>query len=193
MVNGPTIIVGAAATLVVLGIIIYVVMIYNGLVRLRRNVDEAWSNIDVLLKQRSDELPKLIDTVEQYMDYEQDVLQKVTEARTEVQKASGPKEEAQADGMLKDALGDLFAVAEDYPELKANESFQQLQDRISTIEEQISDRREFYNDAVNQFNIRINQIPYVFVANTMNYQEQELFEVDEEDRQDVDIGSSFGQ
>lgn len=193
MVNGPTIIIGAAATLVVLGIIIYAVMIYNGLVRLRRNVDEAWSNIDVLLKQRSDELPKLIDTVQQYMDYEHEVLQKVTEARTEVQKASSPKEEAQADGMLKDALGDLFAVAEDYPDLKANESFQQLQDRISTIEEQISDRREFYNDAVNQFNIRINQIPYVFIANTMSYQEQELFEVDEEDRQDVDIGSSFGQ
>jgi len=121
------------------------------------------------------------------------VLQKVTEARTEVQKASGPKEEAQADGMLKDALGDLFAVAEDYPDLKANESFQQLQDRISTIEEQISDRREFYNDAVNQFNIRINQIPYVFVANMMNYQDQELFEVDEQDRQDIDIGESFGQ
>lgn len=192
MVNGPTIVIGAAVGLIVIGVIIYAVMIYNGLVRLRRNVDEAWSNIDVLLKQRSDELPKLIDTAQQYMEYEQDVLQKVTEARTEVQKAQGPKEEAEADGMLKEALGDLFAVAEDYPELKANESFQQLQERISAIEEQISDRREFYNDAVNQYNIRINQIPYVFVANMMNYQEKELFEVDEEDRQDVDISAGFG-
>jgi len=171
---------------------VYGVMIYNGLVRLRRNIDEAWSNIDVLLKQRSDELPKLIDTAQEYMEYEKDVLQKITEARTAVQQAESPEEAAEAEGSLRGALGEFFAVAEDYPDLKANDSFQQLQDRISSLEEQIADRREFYNDSVNTYNIRINQIPYNVFANMMGYQEKELFEATEQERADVDISGQFG-
>jgi len=193
MVSVGTLIAGIAGVLIVGGIVAYAVMIYNGLVRLRRNIEKAWSNIDVLLKQRSDELPKLIDTAEQYMEYEREVLQEVTEARTEVQKAQGPEETGQAEDSLQSALGNLFAVAEDYPELKANENFEQLQNRISSLEEQIADRREFYNESVNTYNIRINQIPYNIFARLMGYTDKELFQVSEQDRADVDIASQFNE
>jgi len=191
MASGMTILGGIVGAVAVISAIVFVVMIYNNLVRLRRNIDKAWSNIDVLLKQRSDEIPKLVDTAQQYMSYERDVLQDITQARTEVQKANSPKQKADANNALSGALGNLFAVAEDYPELKANQNFQQLQERISSIEESIADRREFYNDAVNTFNIRINQIPYVIVANMMGYQEKELFEASGQERQDVSIDEQF--
>jgi LemA protein len=131
MVSALTLLGGVAGVLIVGGVIAYAVMIYNGLVRLRRNIEEAWSNIDVLLKQRSDELSKLIDTAQEYMEYERDVLQKITEARNAAQQAGSPGEAAQADDSLRGALGEFFAVAEDYPELKSSENFQQLQERIS--------------------------------------------------------------
>ncbi len=191
MVSGQTLFGLVAGGIIVGAILIYAVMMYNGLIRLRKNIDEAWSNIEVLLKQRSDELPKLIDTAQEYMDYERDVLQDVTEARTEVQQANSPGEAADANEALRGALGEFFAVAEDYPELKANTNFQQLQDRISSIEEQIADRREFYNDSVNTYNIRIDQIPYNIMANLMGYTEKDLFEASEEAKQDVDIGQAF--
>lgn len=193
MVSGGTLLAGVVAALVIGAVVVYSVMIYNGLVRLRRNINKAWSNIDVLLKQRSDELPKLIDTAKQYMDYERDVLQDITEARTQVQQAQGPKDAAQANEMMRGALGEFFAVAEDYPELRANENFQQLQERISALEEQIADRREFYNESVNTYNIRINQIPYNIFANLMGYTEKELFDVPEQDKADVDITAQFNQ
>ncbi len=192
MVSGTTLIVGVAGVLIFGGLVAYGVMIYNGLVRLRRKINKAKSDIDALLKQRSDELPKLIDTAKEYMDYEKDVLQKITEARTEVQKAKDPGETADANEKLRGALGEFFAVAEDYPELKANANFQQLQERISSIEEQIADRRELYNETVNTYNIRINQIPYNLFANMMGYTDHELFEASEEERADVDISSQFG-
>lgn len=191
MVSGTSLIAAVAGVLIVGGALGYSILIYNGLVRLRRRINKAWSDIDVLLKQRSDELPKLIDTAQEYMEYERDVLQEVTEARTEVQEASDPGETADANSHLRGALGELFAVAEDYPELEANESFQQLQDRISSIEEQIADRRELYNESVNVYNIRINQIPYNVFASLMGYTEQELFEADESERADVDLAAEF--
>lgn len=192
MVEGITIVIGTGLVLLVVVIVGFIVNMYNGLVRLKNNLEKAWSNIDVLLKQRNDELSSLIDTVKEYMGYEKEVLQNVTEARTDVQKASGPKENAEANSMMEQALGNLFAVAEDYPDLKANQNFKQLQNRISTLEEQIADRREFYNDSVNTYNIRINQIPYMFLANLMGYEEKELFEATEEERSNVDVGSRFG-
>lgn len=173
------------------GLIVYVVLIYNGLIRLRNNIEKAWSNIDVLLKQRADELPKLIDTVREYMDYERDILQDLTDARTGVEQAQGPAEEAAADQTLRGALSELSAVAEDYPELQASDNFQQLQDRIASLEEQIADRREFYNDSVNTYNIRIDQIPYNIVAILLGYREKELFAVNEEDTQDINIDTAF--
>jgi LemA protein len=180
------------AGILLLGVGVYAVLIYNGLVRLRRNIDKAWSNIDVLRKQRADELPKLVDTVQQYVEHERGLLEDLTQARTRAEQASGPDEAADADSQLQGALGRMFAVAEDYPELKADDNFQQLQDRISGLEEQIADRREFYNESVNTYNIRINQIPYNIVAGLMNYQARDLFEADESELQDVDVGDAFG-
>lgn len=182
---------GLAGALVLLVVVIYAVMIYNGLVRLNRNIDRAWSNIDVLRKQRADELDKLIDTVKEYADFEERVLTQVTEARERAQAAENPDEASNADAQLQGAMANLFARAEDYPELQAQDSFQQLQDRISSLEEQIADRREFYNESVNTYNIRIHQIPYNFVAAPMGYQERDLFEADEEELEDVDIGEAF--
>ena len=168
-------------------IIGYFISIYNSLVRLRNNIDKAWSNIDVLLKQRHDELTKLIDTVKGYMKYEERVLEKITAARTAFLNAQSVGDKAKADNLMTGALKSLFAVAENYPDLKANQNFIQLQDRISSIENQIADRREFYNDSVNTYNIRIEQIPHIIIARMLGYLRRELFKVAETDRQDVKI------
>jgi LemA protein len=173
--------------LAVVGVFVYLTTIYNSLVRLKNDIDKAWANIDVLLKQRHDELPKLIETCKGYMQYEQKTFLLVTEARTAFMKASSVGEKAQADNLISGALKSLFAVAENYPELKANNNFMQLQKRISELEEKIADRREFFNDDVNTYNIRIQQIPDVFIAGLMHLQHRDLFKVTEEDRQDVDV------
>lgn len=187
-------IVGGFVLLVIVGgIVAYTVQVYNQIVRVEKEAQKAWSNIDVLLQQRSEELPKLIDTVEQYMDHEKEtILQTVRERYQKTEQADNPKEQAQADSMLQGALGDLFAVAEDYPELKANENFNQLQDRISSIEEQISDRREFYNQAATNYNTLIEQIPYVFFANMMGKEQRDLYEAPEGSTEDVNISEEFG-
>ncbi|HOP08341.1 MAG TPA: LemA family protein [candidate division Zixibacteria bacterium] len=161
--------------------------IYNSLVRLKNNIKKAWSNIDVLLKQRHDELSKLLDTVKGYMKYEERVLKEVTEARTAFLNAGSVADKAQASNMMTGALKSLFAVAENYPELKANQNFIQFQSRISELENQIADRREFYNDSVNTFNIRIEQIPDMFIARMLGYTSKELFQVAETDKQDIKI------
>ncbi len=173
--------------LVGVGVILYLVTLYNGLVRLKNDIDKAWANIDVLLKQRHDELPKLIDTCKGYMQYEQKTFQMIVQARTAYQSATTVQDKAQADNMVTGALKNLFAVAENYPDLKANNSFLQLQSRITGLEEMIADRREFYNDSVNTYNIRIQQLPDVFIARMLNYQPHELFKVTEEDRRDVEV------
>ncbi len=180
-------IVGIAAILIVVVFIGWFVGIYNSLVRLKNNIQKAWSNIDVLLKQRHDELTKLLSTVKGYMKHEEGVLTKVTEARTAFMNAQSVGDKAKADNMMSSTLKSLFAVAENYPELKADRSFAQFQGRISDIENQIADRREFYNDSVNTFNIRIEQIPDVFIARMLGYTRKELFKADEADRQDVKI------
>ncbi|MBX3666095.1 MAG: LemA family protein [Burkholderiales bacterium] len=185
-------------TIITLGVIVvllvYGVTIYNSLVQLKHNVTKAWANIDVLLKQRHDELPKLVETCKQYMKFEQDTLAKVIEARSKVFSAR----EAQnipalggAETMLRGALGNLFALAEAYPDLKANENFQQLQTRISTLENAIADRREFYNESVNVNNVRIEQFPDVIVARLLNFREAQLLEFSEEEKKDVDVKQLF--
>ncbi|MGD0923080.1 MAG: LemA family protein, partial [Terriglobia bacterium] len=152
---GLAILLGLAVILVVVGIFLYFITIYNSLVRLRNDMDKAWANIDVLLKQRHDELPKLIETCKGYMQYEQKTFQMIVEARTSFMKATTVAEKAQADNLISGALKSLFAVSENYPDLKANNNFMQLQKRISELEERIADRREFFNDDVNTYNIRI--------------------------------------
>lgn len=172
---------------VVVGGVLYAIGIYNGLIVVKNDIAKAWGNIDVLLKQRHDELPKLIKTCEAYMTYEKETLTKVIELRNTAQSARGVAAKAQSEGELTGALHKLFALAENYPQLKAESSFQHLQQRISGLENQIADRREFYNESVNTYNIRIASIPDLFVARLMNLQAQEMFKVSEEDRRDVDI------
>ena|ERR1035441_5234612 len=173
--------------LIVGGIVAYFVGIYNNLVNLKNDIDRSFSNIDVLLKQRHDELPKLIDTCKGYMQYEQKTLQAVTEARTACLRATTPTEKTQADNMVSGALKTLFAVAEKYPDLKANTNFMQLQGRITELEEKIAGQRNRYNEDVNVFNIRIAQIPANFVAGFMGLQPHALFQVAETDREDVKV------
>lgn len=187
------------ATFLVLGVlailIFYVIHLYNNLVTLKHAVDKAWSNIDVLLKQRHDELPKLVEVCKQYMQYEQETLEKVMLARSSVFSAReqgdvgalGP-----AEGQLRIGLGNLFALAEAYPELKANENFQHLQLRITGLENAIADRREFYNETVNVNNVRIEQFPDVLVARLFNFVAKQLLRFEVEEKQDVDLKSLFG-
>ena len=184
---GVTILVGLVLILFVLGVVIYFTTIYNSLVRLRNDIDKAWANIDVLLKQRHDELPKLIETCKGYMQYEQKTFQLVVEARNAYGRATSIPEKAQADMMLSGALKTLFAVSENYPDLKANNNFMQLQNRISELEEKIADRREFFNDDVNTYNIRIQQFPDVFIAGMMSLKHKDMFKASDEDRRDVQI------
>ena len=172
----------------------YTVILYNNLVALKHNVSKAWANIDVLLKQRHDELPKLVDTCKQYMSYEQETLQKVMQARAAVSSAREKGDIGalgQAETQLRMGLGNLFAVAEAYPDLKANENFQHLQARISELENAIADRREFYNESVNQNNIRIEQFPDTIIARMFHFGPKELLEFSEEEKKDVNINSLF--
>jgi LemA protein len=169
------------------GSVLYVVGLYNGLVTLKHAVDQAWSNIDVLLKQRHDEIPKLVDTVKGYIAHEREVLQRITEARTRFEQARSVDEKSAADGAMRGALSQLFAVAEAYPALKADGSFQMLQERISRLEDGIADRREFYNHSVNALNVRIEQLPDVFLARLMALAPRTLFQVAEGEKRDVKI------
>ncbi len=172
----------------------YVIMAYNRLVRLKHNVKAAWSNIDVLLKQRHDELPKLVTTCREYMKFEQETLEKVVKARTQVSNAmqSGDMAElGMAESVLHNTLGRLFALTESYPELKANESFARLQIRITALENSIADRREYYNDSVNINNIVVEEFPTNIVASKFNFTQAELFEVSEEEIIDVKLEQLF--
>jgi LemA protein len=177
----------AVLAIIVIAIIMYFVGLYNSLVTFKNNIDRSFSNIDVLLKQRHDELPKLIETCKGYMQYEQKTLLAVTEARTAFMRATTPAEKAQADNMVSGALKTLFAVAEKYPDLKADTNFMQLQGRITELETKIAAQRSAYNEDVNAFNIRIAQVPANFVAGFMGLQPHALFQVAEADREDVKV------
>jgi LemA protein len=174
--------------------LIYGIVIYNRLVQLKHNVAKAWSNIDVLLKQRHDELPKLVETCKQYSQFEQSTLRGVTEARSRVREASERQDIqalGQAETALRMGLGQIFAVAEAYPELRANEHFAQLMTRITGLENGIADRRELYNDSVNIHNVRIEQFPDAFVAMLFMFQARPLLRFSEDEKKDVDIKRLF--
>ena len=185
-------------TIIILAIIVllvfYLINIYNHLVRIKHNVSKAWSNIDVLLKQRHDEIPKLVETCRQYMKFEQETLEKVMLARSRVSDARENQDVpglGMAEGALRMGLGQLFALVEDYPGLKANENFQHLQSRISTLENTIADRREFYNESVNINNIGIEQFPDVIVARMFGFGIRDLLEFDGVDIADVNMKQLF--
>ena len=156
---------------------IYTVILYNSLVRLRNENDRAWANIDVLLKQRHDEIPNLLETVKGYMQQEQQTLLAVTQARAASMNAASIAQKAVADLKMASALRGLFGVAENYPQLKANENFLKLQNRITELEERIADRREFFNDDVTVYNTRIGQIPEVLVASFLSLKPRTMFKV----------------
>ena len=179
---------------VLVAVALYGVMLYNGLVTLKHNVALAWSNIDVLLKQRHDEIQKLVEVCKQYRQFEQETLEKVIRARTAVQgareqQAIGPLGEAET--ALRGSLNRLFAVAEAYPELKSNQNFMQLQQRITQLESAISDRREFYNDSVNVNNVRIEQFPDAVIAYFFGFGEKPLLRFAEAETADVDVKALF--
>jgi LemA protein len=176
---------------VVLGIFLlfglFLLGIYNGLVRARIRCREAWSGIDVQLKRRASLIPNLVETVKGYAAHEREVLENVTRARAMLEQAGSAGQAAQADNMLTGALRSLFAVAENYPQLKANENFLALQSELSDIEEKIAFARQFYNRNVMDFNQRIEVFPNVLIANSFNFAPFEFFEAEEGAREDVRV------
>ena len=178
----------AVLIIIVIAAIMYFVGLYNKLVAFKNNIDRSFSNIDVLLKQRHDELPKLIETCKGYMQYEQKTLLAVTEARTAFMRANTPAEKAQADNMLSRALRSLFATVEKYPDLKANTNFTQLRGRITDLETKIASQRAAYDEVVNTFNFRIARFPGSVLAGFMGLRPHALFQVAEADREDVKVG-----
>jgi LemA protein len=174
--------------------IVYIISIYNSLVTLKHNVTKAWANIDVLLKQRHDELPKLVETCKQYMKFESQTLEKVIKARSSVasaQQQGNLSQLGQAENELRLGLGSLFAVAEAYPDLKADQTFIHLQARITGLENAIADRREFYNESVNINNVTIEQFPDVIIARVFNFKEHDLLEFSDDEISDVNINHLF--
>ena len=172
----------------------YLAAIYNGLVGLREGIKVAWANVEVLLKQRHDELPKLIETCKRCMLFEQETLEKVMRARANVDRASASGNVAAvgaAERQLRSGVTRLFAVAESYPELKSNENFKQLQGRITSLEESIADRRELYNDQVNINNIRVQVFPESLIAQQFGFRPAQLLEFTQEEKGDVDMNAAF--
>ncbi len=187
---------GTLIFLAVLAVVaIYAVMVYNGLVNVKHAVTKAWANIDVLLKQRHDELPKLIEVCKQYKQFEQETLEKVIRARSLVQQARERQDVGAlgaAEGQLRSSLGTLYAVAEAYPELKTNQNYLQLQSRITQLENGIADRRELYNESVNINNVRIEQFPDAILAGMFGFNAAKLLEFDAAEKTDVDVKALFG-
>ncbi len=173
---------------------LYTILIYNRLVSLKHDTSKAWSNIDVLLKQRHDELPKLVETCKQYMQHERETLEKVMYARSGVsnaRKAGNISELGKAESVLRQGLVSLFATAEAYPALKADASFRNLESRITGLENAIADRREYYNEVVNNNNVRLEQFPDIFVARLFGFDSFDLLQFSEEEKADVDVRALF--
>ena len=161
-------------------LVVAVVVLYNRFVRLRNRVDNAWAQIEVQLKRRWDLIPNLVETVKGYAAHERETFQNVTEARAAAQQARTPAESAQAEGLLGQALGRLFAVAEAYPELQADENFRQLQTELGETENRIAVSRQVYNDTVLTYNNAIQTVPGVVVAGPFGFAKREFFELEEE-------------
>ncbi len=182
-------------TLIILAIIVAValagVAIYNSLVKLRNTSEQAWSDVDVQLKRRYDLIPNLVETVKGYASHEQETFEKVVQARNQAMGAATPGEQGQAENFLTSALKSLFALAEAYPDLKANQNFLDLQDELSNIEEQIQLARRYYNAVVRDLNTKIESVPSNFVANMFNFEKREYFELDSDEEREtpkVDFG-----
>jgi LemA protein len=167
--------------IVVIAILIFIVQ-YNGLVRLRNRIDNAWSQIDVQLQRRHDLIPNLVETVKGYAAHERETLERVVQARNQAVSAQGPAAQGQAENVLTGALRQLFAVAEAYPDLKANQNFLNLQEELTSSEDRVAYARQFYNDTVLKYNNKIQTIPSNVIAGMFSFQEREYFEGEEEAR-----------
>jgi len=168
-------------------VLIYILFLYNSLVRGRLRVKEAWSQIDVQLKRRSDLIPNLVETVKSYAKHEREVFENVTKARSALISAKGPKETAVAENMLTQALKTLFAVAESYPDLKASQNFLDLQDEISDTETKIAASRQFYNSVVLDYNTKIRVFPNVILAQLFGFTPEEFFSVEPTEKEKVEV------
>ena len=162
---------------------LYVVSTYNRLVSEQLKVDNQWSQIDIVLKQRADTIPSLVEIVKGYASHEKQLLEEVSQARTGFMEADTPERSVQAAGMLSSSLGRLFAVAENYPELKANENFMELQRRYDAMENKIADFRQFYNDTVMRYNQQVLTFPASLIARMFHFEQRAFFQVDEKDKQ----------
>ncbi len=177
--------------LIILGVIALIVLFYvyyyNRFVKLKNTIDNAWSDIDVQLKRRYDLIPNLVETVKGYAKHERETFEKVTQARSMAMRATTPGEKALSENMLTDALKSLFALAENYPELKANQNFLQLQSTLSEIEDQIQLARRYYNAVVRDYNIMCESFPSVLIANQFHFTKREYFEIPESERENVKV------
>jgi len=176
---------GTILLVVIVGIALYLVSLYNRLVSLRQSADAAWSDIDVQLKRRYNLIPALVDTVKGYKDYEAETLEKVIQARQMGLSAQSVKEHEAADNLLTQALGKLFALAEAYPDLKANVNFLDLQQQLSQIENAIQNARRYYNAVVRDYNTRIESFPDLLIAQKFGFQPKDFFELDESEAEAV--------
>lgn len=172
---------------IVVVLVIFVIMTYNSLVSLRNRIENAWAQIDVQLKRRYDLIPNLVETVKGYATHEQETLERVIQARNMAVSAEGVHDQAQAENLLTGALKSLFAVSEAYPDLKANQSFLQLQEELTGTEGRIAYARQFYNDTVYKYNTKIQSFPAVILANMFRFTEREYFEADDESRGPVNV------
>lgn len=178
---------GWAIGIIVLVAIVIVVLIYNSLIQTRNRTDNAWSQIDVQLKKRANLVPNLVETVKGYVKHERETLESVTKARTAFMNAGNIKEQAEATNMLTGALKSLFAVSENYPDLKANKNFLLLQEELSGIESKIAFARQFYNDSVLRLNNQVQSFPSNIIANMFGFKVREYFEVEEISRKPVAV------
>lgn len=167
--------------IVLLVVAVALVAMYNSLVRLREQADNAWSDIDVQLQRRHDLIPNLVETVKGYASHEKDTLERVIQARNQAVGAQGPAAQAQAEGALSGALRGLFALAEDYPDLKAADNFRELQQELSETEEQVAQARRYYNAVVRDLNTKTQTFPSVLIARSFGFEEREFFEVADEE------------
>ncbi|OCA79235.1 hypothetical protein BBH99_19535 [Chryseobacterium contaminans] len=169
--------------LLAVAVISFLINLYNKLVLLKFNVDKAYSNIDVVLKQRADEIPNLVSVAKHFMNYEKDILTRLTELRTVYNTTKDSDKKTVLANETSKALSSFFAVSENYPELRSNNNFLELQKRISELENKISDRREFFNDSVNLYNIGIHEFPNVILAKMLGYKDKTLLEVTDQEKQ----------
>jgi len=168
-------------------IIFWLVGVYNGLITLRNRTDEAWSDIDVQLKRRYDLIPNLVETVKGYATHEKELFEKVTQARTRAMGAQSVEEKGKAENMLSGTLKSLFAVAENYPDLKANQNFLKLQDELSDTENKIQAARRFYNGNVRDFNTKIQVFPNNLIAGMLGFKKYDFFEIEEGEKEPVKV------